>query len=115
TGRLVMEWRSLDHVPVSESSRHMGDPYDYFHINSIDVAPDGDLLISARHTSTVYKLARRTGEVIWRLGGKRGDFDVAPDARFAWQHHVRQADARTFTVFDNGYDGMTRSHDESRA
>ncbi len=114
TGRLVMEWRSLDHVPVTESGRHMEDPYDYFHVNSIDVAPDGHLLISARHTSTVYKLDRRTGEVIWRMGGKRSDFDVAPNARFAWQHHVRQADARTFTVFDNGYDGHTRSHDESR-
>jgi hypothetical protein len=114
TGRLVMEWRSLDHVPITESSRHLTDPYDYFHINTIDIAPDGHLIISARHTSTLYKLDRRTGEIIWRLGGKRSDFAMTREARFAWQHDGRQIDARTFTVFDNGYDGTARTHSESR-
>lgn len=114
TGLLVMEWRSLDHVPVTESSRHLGDPYDYFHINTVDLAPDGNLIISARHTSTLYKLDRRTGEVIWRMGGKHSDFAMTREARFAWQHDGRQLDARTFTVFDNGYDGTVRTHSESR-
>ena len=44
-------------------------PYDYFHINSIDVDSDGNLLVSARNTWAIYKIDRATGEVIWRLGG----------------------------------------------
>ena len=73
SGRLLWEWRSLDHVDVTETmtADQMGSPFDYFHINGIDVADDGNLVVSARNTSTVYKISRRTGEVLWRLGGRR--------------------------------------------
>ena len=114
SGRLLMEWRSLDHIPVSESYRPPHDPYDYLHANSIDVAPDGNLLVSGRHTWTIYKLDRRTGEVIWRLGGKRSDYSLTRDARFTWQHDARLVDDRTITVFDNGFDGKTKSESQSR-
>lgn len=114
SGRLVMEWRSLEHIPVSESYRPPHDPYDYLHANSIDVAADGNLLVSGRHTWTIYKLDRRTGEVIWRLGGKRSDYSLTRDARFTWQHDARRVDDRTITVFDNGFDGKTKSESQSR-
>jgi hypothetical protein len=114
TGRLLMEWRSLDHIPVSESYRPPADPYDYLHVNSIDLAPDGNLIVSARHGWAIYKLDRRTGAVIWRLGGKRSDFALADGAQFTWQHHVRQLDDSTFTVFDNGSDGRINSAAQSR-
>src|SRR5215217_1395922 len=59
TGEVLFEWHSLDHVGVEESYVHPpADPdfvYDYFHINSIDVDHDDNLLISARNTSAVYK------------------------------------------------------------
>jgi hypothetical protein len=114
SGRLLLEWRSLDHVPVWESHRPLAEPYDYFHLNSIDVAADGNLLVSGRHTWSLYKLDRRTGEVIWRLGGKRSDFDLGPGARFTWQHDAREVGPGRLTVFDNGYDGHTRSERSSR-
>jgi hypothetical protein len=114
SGRLLMEWRSLDHIPLSESYRPPHDPFDYLHVNSIDVAPDGNLLVSGRHTWTIYKLDRRTGDVIWRLGGKRSDYSLTPDARFTWQHDARRVDDRTMTVFDNGFDGRTKSASQSR-
>lgn len=101
TGRLVMEWRSLEHIPVAESYRPLTDPWDYLHANSIDIAPDGNLLVSARHAWAIYKLDRRTGEVIWRLGGKRSDFHMGPGAQFSWQHDAHLLDARAITVFDN--------------
>jgi hypothetical protein len=109
-----MEWRSLDHVPVADSYRSLEEPYDYLHVNSIDIAPDGHLLISGRHTWTLYKLHRRTGEVIWRLGGKRSDFELDADARFTWQHDARQLDARTISLFENGSDGRTKTRSQSR-
>jgi Arylsulfotransferase (ASST) len=102
TGRVLLEWRSLDHVPVSESYMAPGGIYDYFHANSIDVLPDGNLLLSGRHTWTLYKLDRRTGRVIWRLGGKRSDFAIERRARFAWQHDATRLGTAMIGVFDNG-------------
>jgi hypothetical protein len=97
-----MEWRSLEHVSVAESYMQPGGVYDYLHANSIDLAPDGHLLVSGRHTWALYKLDRRTGAVLWRLGGKRTDFTLGAGARFAWQHDAAQASAGRITVFDNG-------------
>jgi Arylsulfotransferase (ASST) len=113
TGRVVFEWRSLEHIPIEESYMPPGGPYDYLHANSIDITPDGRLLISARHTCALYKLTRRTGRVIWRLGGKRSNFRMAPGTRFAWQHDARHLPDGNITVFDDGA-GPVRSHSQSR-
>jgi hypothetical protein len=105
TGRVLFQWNSLDHVRLLESYYHLPrDPskiYDYFHINSVDVDHDNNLLISARNTHAVYKLHRRTGKILWRLGGKRSDFKLGKDMRFAWQHDARRQPDGTLTIFDN--------------
>jgi Arylsulfotransferase (ASST) len=105
TGRVLFEWRSLDHVRLAESYRiPPGDrsrTFDYFHINSIEIDDDGNLLISARNTHAVYKLNRRTGRILWRLGGKRSDFTLGGGVRFAWQHDARRQPDGTLTLFDN--------------
>ena len=103
SGRLIWEWRSLDHVAVDETEikSRPGPRFDYFHINSIDVAPDGNLIISARNTWAAYKVSRRTGRIIWRLGGKRSDFTLGKGARFEWQHDVREHAGGFVSVFDN--------------
>ena len=44
SGRLLWEWRSLDHVDITETvSDQLGSPFDYFHINGIEVDGDGNL------------------------------------------------------------------------
>ena len=107
TGRLLFQWRSIDHVPVQESYHlpppaDRAVPWDYFHINSIAVDPaDGNLLISSRNTWTVYKINRRSGKMIWRLGGRHDEFALRGDARFAFQHHVRMHPGGVMTIFDN--------------
>lgn len=105
TGEVVFEWRSLEHVGLEESYRRPStDPsekFDYFHINSVDVDEDENLIVSARRTSAVYKIHRETGEVIWRLGGKRSDFEMGEGARFAFQHDARRHPDGTITLFDN--------------
>jgi hypothetical protein len=122
TGEVLFEWHSLDHGALEESYyRLSGDtdnPFDYFHINSIDVDHDENLLISARNTSTVYKIDRKTGEVIWRLGGKKSDFEMDPGTPFAYQHDARRQRDGTITIFDNGTtvfeNGLPRAVEESR-
>jgi hypothetical protein len=102
SAKLVHEWRSLEHVALDESYARVGNAWDYFHINSISLDGDGDLLISSRNTWTVYKVRRDTGEIVWRLGGKKSDFALGPKARFAWQHDPRiHAGGTVISLFDN--------------
>jgi hypothetical protein len=107
SGKLLFEWRSADHVSPTESyaAPPSGQPFDYFHINSIDVDSDGNLLISARHTWAVYKIDRHTGAVIWRLGGKQSDFTMGLGAQFSWQHDARRQPDGTISLFDDGSNG----------
>jgi hypothetical protein len=99
TGQLLFEWHSLEHVSFDESYTKL---YDYFHINSIDVFDEDHLLISSRSTCTVYKVSRKTGEVVWRLGGKKSDFEMGPGTRTTFQHDARRQRDGTITIFDNG-------------
>jgi Arylsulfotransferase (ASST) len=105
TGKVLFEWHSVGHVALLESyyhlPRHPGKTYDYFHINTIEVDDDGNFLVSARNTHTIYKINRRSGTVMWRLGGKRSDFELGRGVRFGWQHDVRRQQDGTITIFDN--------------
>jgi hypothetical protein len=116
TGEVLFEWRSLDHVGVDESYRpppeDPEEPLDYFHINSIEVEPDGNFLIDAKGTYAVYKVDRASGEVLWRLGGKRSDFEMGEGTRTVSQHDARRQEDGTITIFDNG--APPKLHDQSR-
>ena len=106
TGKVVFEWDSMNHVPVTETLRGFTgggqvNPFDYFHINSVAEMDDGNLLISGRNTWTLYKVDRSSGKIIWRLNGKRSNFSLSSAAKFYWQHHARQNGANGLTVFDN--------------
>jgi hypothetical protein len=116
TGEVLFEWHSLDHVDVGESYRgpeeDPEEPVDYFHINSIEVEPDGNFLIDAKGTYAVYKLDRQSGEVLWRLGGKESDFEMGEGTRTVSQHDARRQEDGTITIFDNG--APPELHDQSR-
>jgi hypothetical protein len=105
TGRVLFEWHSVGHVPLTESYYHLprnpDRTYDYFHINTVEIDRDGNYLVSSRNTHTVYKINRRNGNIIWRLGGKRSDFELGPGVAFGWQHDVRRQKDGTLTMFDN--------------
>ena len=106
TGRVRFQWHSLDHVALSESyasARDRSRPgFDYFHVNSVGLDSDGDYLVSARNTCAIYKIDRRTGRIVWRLGGKRSSFRMGPGAAFAFQHDARREADGTITLFNNG-------------
>ncbi len=117
TGLVMFQWTSLDHVALTESYAQARDsrtslPFDFFHINSIDLAQDASLLISARNTWTVYDIDSATGQISWRLGGKQSSFTMAPGTNTAWQHDPRQLADGTISIFDNG--ASPKVHGESR-
>ena len=118
TGKVLFEWRSLEHVALDETHEpqvSQDGNVDYIHINSIDVDRDGHLLVSARHTSAVYKIHRRTGKVLWRLGGKRSDFALGPGVAFGFQHDARRHEDGTISLFDNVLSLPTQREGTSRA
>src|SRR5438876_2182637 len=110
TGRVLFEWHSWPAVGLKESyappsqaaQGQKAPPYDYFHINSIEVEPNGNFLISARNTHALYEIDRKTGRILWRLGGKKSDFEMGPGTNFEWQHDARRHPDGTITLFDNG-------------
>ena len=122
TGEVLFEWHSLDHVGIEETYAKVdqipGPDLDYFHLNSIEVDHDDNLIVSARSTFAVYKIDRETGEIIWRLGGKKSDFEMGQGTRFAYQHDARRQPDGTITIFDNGTtvfeDGVPKAIEESR-
>jgi hypothetical protein len=128
TGAVLFEWHSADHIDPSESvlpapstasptpgatpsprttaaptpTAASGPPiYDSVHVNSIEPDTDGNLLVSARNTSTIYKVDRATGAIRWRLGGKRSDFKMGEGATFALQHDARRLADGTISIFDD--------------
>ena len=125
TNRLLFEWSALDHVApdettvapnsteVSGSGLNPTLPWDYFHINAVDQNADGDFLVSARHTSTIYKISGQDGHIIWRVGGKRSDFSFPPGQNFTFQHDARfRQENQTITIislFDNGSNGYNNT------
>jgi hypothetical protein len=52
SGEVLFEWRSIDHVALEETYVTPSEDHypgiDYLHLNSIDIEPDNNLLISAR-------------------------------------------------------------------
>jgi hypothetical protein len=75
----------------------------------MQVMSDGDLLLSFRHLSSVWKVATHAhdgfavGDVVWKLGGRDSDFtfatgDVGPCA----QHTAREVAGGHIELFDNG-------------
>ena len=92
---MLFEWHSFGNVSVEESNipvpTQKGAEWEYFHANAVDLDSDGNFLVSSRNTSTVYKIDRATGKIMWRLGGKKSDFKLGPGVRFDWQHSIRAA------------------------
>ncbi|KAH8729916.1 ASST-domain-containing protein [Ilyonectria robusta] len=112
TKEVVFRWNALDHIDPFASRMALpserGDgseerPYDFFHLNSMQLLTPDTILISSRHFWACYLISRKTGEVLWMLDGTGengvGNFGPLPlEGQFRYQHH-----ARGFNVTDKGF------------
>jgi hypothetical protein len=118
TGKVLFEWHSAPQVPLSDSYEPIPkDPketWDYFHENAIEELPNGNLLLSARHTHAVYEIRKSDGKIVWRLGGKHSDFALGAGMDFSWQHDIRFHGDGVYSLFDN-HASRPGEADESRA
>jgi hypothetical protein len=114
-GEVLFDWSARDWIGLDECTfikgsvekRCTGAPWDILHLNSIDKFPDGDYLVSSRHTDAIYRVSHEDGHIVWRLGGTKTDFEMEDSAIFSRQHHARvHGENETHTVisvFDNAH------------
>jgi hypothetical protein len=118
TGLVLYEWHAADHIPISSSffktPHHPGHVWDPYHLNSISIDHDGNLVISLRNTWGVYKIDHSSGRVIWTLGTGHSSFKMGRGTRTAFQHDAVVQRDGTITVFDDGA-GPPRKESQSRA
>jgi hypothetical protein len=119
TGEAVWQWDASDHFdPVKDSTWPLTEMVDgkavvdVYHCNSIDVDPDGNLLVSARHMDSVFLISRPSGTVLWKMGGASYSTDDAPYiavhndplTSFYRQHDARLLPNGEVSMFDDQTD-----------
>lgn len=92
-GAVVREWRSWEHL---STDHHVKCPLEsrkeWTHMNSLELMPDGNWLVSFRLTSTLAIVDGVTGDLRWRWGADK----------LSHQHHATLVDDNRILVFDNG-------------
>jgi hypothetical protein len=93
-GNIVWEWRAWEHLdPVKDGITAVQDDRDVWTLaNGVSEMPDGNILLSFRHISTVVMIDRQTGAIYWKLG--------APP--LSGQHAPYMLANGNVLLFDNG-------------
>jgi len=109
-GVVLLDWYSTNYPELYALSDTANNDYanlvsqqpDYAHFNSIDIDPnDGNLLCSFRHLSTILKIDRNNGNIIWKLSGKADEFGLTEHQKTSYQHYVRFTQDGYISIFDN--------------
>jgi len=100
-------WSTFDHFLVTDAAPDIdltGATVNPWHGNAIDFDTDGNLLVSFRNSDEITKINSQTGEIIWRLGGRRNQFTFFNDqfSGFSHQHAIRRLPNGNIILFDNG-------------
>jgi outer membrane protein assembly factor BamB len=105
-GHIVWEWRTWEHLDPSRDviTALQDDRSEWTHGNAIMELPDGNFLVSFRNISTIVKVDRQTGNVVWRLG--------APP--LSGQHAPTPLPNGNILIFDNGPHRLDQSFPFSR-
>ncbi|MBC7552864.1 MAG: aryl-sulfate sulfotransferase [Taibaiella sp.] len=115
-GKVVWQW-DASHFPEFYAAANMNNNFavttktqDYMHINSCCIDPaDSNLVVSFRSIDQVVKISRRTGAVLWRLGGKNSDFKLTPAMKPMHQHHATLTLDHKIMMLDNGDSSLRRT------
>jgi hypothetical protein len=105
-GQTVWEWRTWEHLdPVADGITEVQAPRSLWaQGNSVQELPDGDILASYRPTSTVIRISRQTGKILWKLGSPT----------LAGQHAPTLLEDGNVMIFDNGVHRLDDSMPFSR-
>jgi len=105
--KIVWSWSTWAHMrPDLTLWDHQDTSYAWTHINAMNMNLDqGFLIVNARNLSTILKIDKKTGEILWRFG-KGGDF-VLKDTqdKYPWfelAHGVVVLPNNNLLMYDNG-------------
>jgi hypothetical protein len=105
-GNVVFEWKCWNDLIITDAVHEnlTGQTIDYIHANAITVDTDSNYILSARHLSQLVKINRKTGAVMWKLGGKNSSFTFVGDPLNgpSYQHDIRALGNGHYTIMDNG-------------
>lgn len=106
-GEVLWEFRSADHdsflveTPAIRWETSAERCSDYMHYNHMDIDKDGNVLVSCRQQSSILKLSREDGSIIWKLGGMGDEFSLTEDQLFSNQHSIIVTEDGSYMLFDN--------------
>ena len=76
---------------------------EWMHSNSLQVTPDGLLLMSVRHLDTIIAISPQADRIAWRIGRFGSDFSFpTPADKFYHEHFVRMLENGNLLMLDNG-------------
>lgn len=106
SGKTVWEWRTWEHLdPEADGIAEVQAPRSLWaQGNSVEELPNGDILASFRPTSTVVRISRQTGKIVWKLG----------PPTVAGQHAPHVLGNGNVLIFDNGVHRLDDSIPYSR-
>lgn len=112
-GDLTLHWSAFENFEITDldAASRSGASVNWTHGNALALTEDGNLLVSFRNLNEITKIDSRTGDVLWRFGGRRNQFlMIGAERPFAGQHSVRLLTNGDMLLLDNVGDSV-----ESRA
>jgi arylsulfate sulfotransferase len=108
SGALVWSWSAFDHLDPLESPAPGGDwvprfgsqAVNWLDANAVMQDGDGNPMLSFGDRSTVVKIVRSGGGIVWTLG-LDGTIEILPPDTFAHQNALRNSRAGYYLSFDN--------------
>lgn len=104
-GNVLLQWRSWDHFDIMDASNvfFQNPIVDYVHANAVYEDWDGHIWLCSRHLCEVTKIDASTGNIIWRLGGKKNQFTfIGDNNKISYQHDAHRLPNGNMLLFDNG-------------
>ena len=93
SGEVVYVWNSWEHLDFEEDRIcFLEGRAEWTHQNTLNVTPEGDLVVSFRQTDTVGIVDRATGKFRWKWG----------PGNISHQHNPTMLDNGRVLIFDNG-------------
>lgn len=102
-GVTEFRWNSAGHFSPGDWPTQKSQTLDVVHPSSLGLDHDGNYVASFQAMDEITKIDSRTGEIIWRFGGRNNQFPIEDDplGGFGGQHHVQVLSDGHLLLFDN--------------
>jgi hypothetical protein len=109
TGTVVFRWSASSTFTPADWPIPNARATDLVHPSSLAIAPDGGYVVSFQGMDEITKIDSTTGAVLWRLGGRHNQFQIADDPLngFLGQHNVQVLENGHVLMLDDHFRGST--------